>query len=41
MAAVGRVTLSSGARTVKSLVFIGGGAVTEERKAGLKAAVYD
>jgi len=38
---VGRVTLSSGARGFKSLAFIGGGAVTEGRKAGLKAAVYD
>jgi len=41
MAAVGRVTLSSGARSFKSLAFIGGGSETERRKAGLEAAVYD
>jgi hypothetical protein len=41
MAAVGRVTFSSGESSFKSLAFIRGGTISEERKADLAAVVYD
>jgi hypothetical protein len=41
MAAVGRVTFSSGESSFKSLAFIRGGTISRKRRAGLLSLVYD